>query len=178
MLHRRKSYQTKARIMEPLRTIGLLLALASSTVLVVSGTGCSRGPQNVADAGRKIDLTLPKPAVRSKTPQTPTGETEAATKKEEGKVEAARASVEGDFSNPNRSKHNGVLMSIGKTQKETRTKAGKQRQTAVISQQASEAAKRGVGNRVDPEKQDARPSKGVPHYSQSDNPLHPSYKKK
>ena len=158
-----------------------MLALAASAVLLVSGTGCSREPQNAADADKKIDLTLPNPIVHADTPQKPAGKTEVAVEKEVTKVGAAGATPERGLPHPAASKPNAVPASAGITKK-ARKKTHKERAAAAISQQRSSKASmrpQTVGDEYASKKeQDARPSKGVEHYQQSDNPLHPSYKKK
>ena len=158
-----------------------MFALAASAVLLVSGAGCSREPQNAIDADKKINLALPKPMVHADTPQKRPGKTEVEVEKEVTKVGAAGAAPERALPHPAASKPNSVPASAGITKK-ARKKTHKGRAAAAISQQRSGKASmrpKTVGEEVTSNKErDARPSKGVEHYQQSDNPLHPSYEKK
>ena len=162
--------------MDPSRRIGTMLALAYSAIFLVSGTGCSRESQTVADADKKIDLTLPKPIVHAETPQKPVGKTEAAVEQEVMEVEAGR-----DLPDHAANKPKTEPVSAGITTK-TKKKTHKERAAALTSQQRSSTASmrpETVGDEVTLKKaQEAQPSKGVERYQQSDNPLHPSYQKK
>ena len=178
-----------ARLIAPLRRIGRLLTLASCLVFVVSGTGCSRDPQVAADLGKKIDLTLRKPEVRAEMLQKPAHKSEAIAKKSEATSEKERqevqnsgAPVEPDLSKSVSTTSRAGPASARMTKKKARKKPVKERAAAEINQQppgTTSMRPETIGDGVIPKNgQDARPSNGVKLYQDSDNPLHPSYKKK
>ncbi len=165
------------------RTIATLLALTWSALLVVSGAGCSRDPQNAADSGKKIDLTLPKPAARAEMAQKPADKIEAAADKSEAaptkkqtQVEVVRSTVDGDPPKSASSTVRAASASAGKIKKQARKQTDKQRAAVVDSQQQ----RRPVGDGVPPndEDQESPSSDSAGRYRHSDDPLHPSYKKK
>ena len=172
-----------ARHKPPSRTIAKLLVWASVGVLLCSSIGCSRDAQHANDAGKKIDLTLPKPQVRAQPVQKPADKIEASTEKNgvKKKVESASATVQRGVSQLIPIQPNVASVKGGRVKKlASRTPAKKRESTAINSQGRATAAMRrnAVGVAVDPKQQDFRPSEGTKRYQNSDNPLHPSYRKK
>lgn len=179
----REASYLMARHKPPSRTIEKLLVWVSVGVLLYTSIGCSRDAQHAEGAGKKIDLTLPQPQVRAQPAQKSADKIEASTEKNKvkKKVESASATVQRGVSQPITIQPNVAPVNGGRVKKPaSRTPAKKREMTAIKSQGRATAPMRrdAVGDGVDPKQQDFRPSEGTKRYQNSDNPLHPSYRKK
>jgi hypothetical protein len=161
--------------MDPRRTICLSLVLASSMLLVIGVMGCSRDPHNAAELGKKIDLTLPKPTGRADTPQKQGDKSEAAATNQQTQVGTALSTVKGDLTKSASNKSSAAPVSAQKKKVEPGKKTYKRREAAADSLQKRQPVGDGATAK---EEQDSRSSRDSELYEQSDNPLHPSYKKK
>ncbi len=164
------------------KTIATLVTLTCFSLLIVSGSGCSRTPQNETHSGKKIDLTLPKPAARVQIPDKQADKIEVAADKPEAtasknqtEVDASHSTVKADLTKSVSSKASDASESAGKIKKQARKKTNKQRAAVATSQQQRRPVGDGVAVK---ENQDSPSREAAPLYQQNDNPLHPSYKKK
>ncbi len=165
------------------RTIGKLLVWASVGVLLFSSTGCSRDAQHAQDSGKKIDLTLPKPQVRVQPAQKPADKSEASTEKKvvKKKLESASATAQRGVTQRITSQPDVAPVNGGRVKKQANRTPSKKRESATInSRRPATASMRrdAVGDGVDPQQQESRASEGTKRYQDSDNPLHPSHRKK
>lgn len=168
------------------RTIGKLLLWACLSLLLFSSTGCSRDAQHAQESGKKIDLTLPEPQVRLQPAQKPAGRIEASTEKKEvqKKNESASATAQRGVTQPATSPPKVAPVNDGRVKQHSRATAktmAKKRESAAINARRPAAAsmpREAFGNGDDPKQQDSRASEGTKRYEDSDNPLHPSYRKK
>lgn len=168
------------------RTIGKLLVGASVSVLLFSSTGCSRDAQYAQDSGKKIDLTLPEPQVRVQPEQNLADKTEASTEKKgvQKKNESASASTQRGVTQRVTTQPDVAPLSGGHVKKQASTtakKTPKKRESAAINpRRPAEASmpRDALGDPVDLKPQDSRSSEATTRYQNSDNPLHPSYRKK
>ena len=152
------------------------------SILLMSSTGCSRDAQYAPDSGKKIDLKLPAPQTRVQPAQKAADEIEASTEKKSLQKNnqpksaiAQRTATQPTPRQPDASPVNGKRV---KTKINTMT--GKERESAASdSPRPTPVSQRRdtVRDGADSKPQDSRATQSQP-YQHSDNPLHPSYRKK
>ena len=178
----REARYLMAKHKPPSRTMRKLLVCASVVVLLFNSMGCSRDAQHADNTGKKIDMTLPKPQVRVPPAQKPADKIDASTEKNRVKkrVESASATVQRGVSQPMTIQPNVAPVNGGRVKKQASGTPAKKRESAAINPQGRATVpirRDAVGDGVDPKQQDSRPSEGTKRYQDSDNPLHPSYRK-
>lgn len=165
------------------QTLAKLGVWASVAVLLISFTACSRDAQQALDTGKKIDLTLPEPQVRVQPAQT-NADIEASTKKNvvKKKVESAAAATQPGGTRTIRSQPDiAPAKGVRIKKKQISKRPAKKQDSAAINPQHPDTTSRdkdAVGDAINRKEEDFRPSKGTKLYQDSDNPLHPSYRKK
>jgi hypothetical protein len=152
------------------------------SILLMSSTGCSRDSQYATDSGKKIDLTLPEPQVRVQPAQKVADENEASKEKkslqkknERESASAQRAATQLTPRQPYAAPANGkqVKTQVNKTKGKPREPAASNSPRPAPVSQRRDADRDGA----DSKPQDSRTTESQP-YQHSDNPLHPSYRKK